>query len=147
MPVKNFQTSLKRRNSNRNLRRCSAGIGNMAVSPNGNLWGCYMFHDYFKTRLSDHQYNDYFFGCLEDFIHNHETKYLEIASNYAELRQDFFQVEDHYCFQCEAIDHCIICPVNAAYSTNEIGKISCSHCNLNTILMEVSGSHAVRALY
>lgn len=67
----------------------------------GKLRSCFLFHDYFKARQDSPQYKDYYFGALNDFIAKYETRYSEIMSNYAELRQDFFQVEESFCFLCE----------------------------------------------
>lgn len=102
----------------------------MSVTPEGKVWGCSLFHDYFKTREDDSRYRDYSFGTLTDFIANHESRYPEVLANYSDLRQDYFQVEGTFCFLCEEMEGCMVCPVNAAYSSGSIGKISCNKCRL-----------------
>ena len=102
----------------------------MAVTPEGQLWGCFLFHDYFKSRQDSSQYQDYSFGALTGFIADYETRYPGISANYAELRQDLFRVEDDYCFLCESVEDCVVCPVNAAYSSGSLGRISCRQCQL-----------------
>jgi len=136
IPVKNFQTQVPGPGSG--IFLCGAGIEHMAVTPAGKLWGCFLFHDYFKTREKDSQYQEYEFGTLTDFIANYETRYPAVAANYSELHQDFFQVKDEgregtFCFLCEDIKGCVVCPVNAAYSSGSLGKISCCHCVLKKI--------------
>jgi len=60
-------------------------------------------------------------------------------ANYAELRQDLFQVKKEagdkkdFCFLCSYVDGCVVCPVNAAYSTDSMGVISCLTCELKKI--------------
>ncbi|MDQ1350202.1 MAG: Radical protein [Acidobacteriota bacterium] len=129
IPVKNFRLS----NSKPGISRCGAGIDHMAVTPEGNLWGCFLFHDYFKTRKDDPQYRDYFFGTLSDFIADYKRRYPAIKANYSELRQDFYQVEGSDCFLCPEIETCRVCPINAAYETGSLGKISCQKCRLMKI--------------
>jgi sulfatase maturation enzyme AslB (radical SAM superfamily) len=136
IPVKNFQTRVPGPGSGPGIFHCTAGIDHMAVTPEGKLWGCFLFHDYFKTREKDPRYQEYAFGTLTDFIAHYETRYPEIAAHYSELRQDFFQVkcrEETFCFLCEDIKGCVVCPVNAAYSSGALGKISCCHCVLKKI--------------
>jgi len=129
IPVKNFQAPVP----GPGVFQCSAGKEHMAVTPEGKVWGCFLFHDYFKTREASPQYRDFYFGTLTDFIANYESRYPEIAAHYSELRQDFFQVDDYFCFLCRDIKSCMVCPVNAAYSSGSLGKISCHQCQLNKI--------------
>jgi sulfatase maturation enzyme AslB (radical SAM superfamily) len=138
IPVKNFQGQVPGPGSG--IFFCGAGIEHMAVTPEGKLWGCFLFHDYFKTREKSHhnQYQDYYYGTLADFIAHYKIRYPEITANYSELRQDFFQVKDEgrerkFCFLCEDVKGCVVCPVNAAYSSGSLGKISCCKCALTKI--------------
>lgn len=145
IPVKNFQASETlveadtAKEMKRGIFRCNAGQDRMALTPEGKLWGCYVFHDFFKTRESHPEYQDYYFGPLTEFIHNHNTRYPGVMANYAELRQDLFQVkkekggEKDFCFLCPYVDGCVVCPVNAAYSTESMGVISCLTCELKKI--------------
>jgi sulfatase maturation enzyme AslB (radical SAM superfamily) len=128
IPVKNFQAPIPGPGSK--IFRCSAGSEQMTVTPEGKVWGCFLFHDYFKTRIESPQYRDYSFGTLTEFIANYKTCYPETLANYADLRQDFFQVEGNFCFLCQDVSSCMVCPINAAYSTGSLGKISCRQCEL-----------------
>ncbi len=129
IPVNNFRPAV----SQPGISRCGAGIDHMAVTPEGKLWGCFLFHDYFKTREDDPQYREYSFGALGDFIEDYETRYPGIMENYSELRQDFYQVEGNDCFLCPEVETCRVCPINAAYETGSLGKISCQKCQLMKI--------------
>lgn len=130
IPVKNFRAS----RSAAGVFRCSGGSDHMAVTPAGDIWGCFLFHDYFKTRRDDPQYRDFFFGTLRDFTTSHKAIYPEIAANYADLSQDLFGGGKRDCFLCRVLEDCTVCPVNAAFSSGSLGKVSCTLCRLNTIL-------------
>jgi sulfatase maturation enzyme AslB (radical SAM superfamily) len=140
IPVKNFQAPAPAKESScSRVFRCSAGTDHMAVSPEGDIWGCFLFHDYFKTRKQHPQYKDYYFGTLTDFIADYKTRCPTIAANYAELRQDLFQVDHDFCFLCDHVTNCTVCPINAAYSSGTLGKISCRQCELNKIELNARG--------
>lgn len=133
MPVKNFRFSPGETGGKRGIFQCGGGKYRMSVTTEGKVWGCSLFHDYFKTREDHPQYRDYSFGPLTNYIADYETRYPEVLANYSELRQDYFQVEDEeakFCFLCEEMEGCMACPVNAAYSSGSIGKISCHKCRL-----------------
>jgi uncharacterized protein len=138
VPVKNFQPFIpgETRGRRKGIFRCNAGQDRMAITPGGNLWGCFLFHDYFKTREEHPQYRDYFLGTLTDFISHYRDRYPGILANYSELRQDYFQVEKgkgeekDFCFLCEYVDGCVVCPVNAAYTSEALGKVNNRKCEL-----------------
>jgi sulfatase maturation enzyme AslB (radical SAM superfamily) len=134
MPVKNFKASVPGADETvKGVFYCNAGKERMAVTPGGQLWGCFLFHDYFKTREDHPQYWDYYFGPLTDFTVNYKSRYPGILANYSELRQDFFQSEKEPCFLCEDVETCAVCPINAAYTSGAPGKIACSRCELMKI--------------
>ncbi|UCH93067.1 MAG: radical SAM protein [Candidatus Aminicenantes bacterium] len=148
IPVKNFRFSGEKKGRKKGIFRCGAGRHRMSVTPGGEVWGCSLFHDYFKTREEDPQYRDYAFGTLAEFIANYETCYPRTLANYSELRQDYFQVEREktdFCFLCQDVKECMVCPVNAAYSSGSLGKISCSKCQLIKI-QENARSNFIRNL-
>ena len=135
IPVKNFQARIPGRDSGPGIFRCNAGKDHISVSPDGKLWGCYLFHDFFKAveGSPNNRCGDYCYGTLTDFIGGYKKSYPEITANYSQLCQDFFQVEGRetqFCFLCEEVEKCSVCPVYAAYSTGSLGKISCSQCKL-----------------
>jgi sulfatase maturation enzyme AslB (radical SAM superfamily) len=112
---------------------CAGSKDRLSISPDEDVWGCYLFHDYLKDRKEDDDYALYSFGKLDDFMENHEARYPQIRENYRELRQNRFIVGKEFCFLCEEVDNCAECPVNAAYATNSIGKLPPWICRLNKI--------------
>jgi sulfatase maturation enzyme AslB (radical SAM superfamily) len=158
LPVNNFKATetlveadtLNEKNK-RGIFRCTAGQDRMAVTPEGKLWGCYLFHDYFKVREDNKDFQDYDFGTLDHFIANKEDLFPRLAAKYSELRQDLFQLEkkkpaekgedeeNDFCFLCTYVEGCVVCPVNAAYSTESMGVISCTSCELKKIMRDAQG--------
>jgi uncharacterized protein len=141
VPVKNFQSFVPGavKGGRKGIFRCTAGRERLAVTPGGNLWGCFLFHDYFKNRENHPQYSRYYFGRLTDFIRQYRDRYPGILTHYSQLRQDYFQVETErggkveeksYCFLCEYVAGCVVCPVNAAYTSGSLGKIDRRTCEL-----------------
>jgi sulfatase maturation enzyme AslB (radical SAM superfamily) len=112
---------------------CGAGTQRIAITPEEQVWGCSVFHDYLKYRKNDPDYDTYSFGQLEDFIKKHESLYPRVSANYAPLRQDCFFTEKSSCFTCKELNSCSSCPVNAAYVTDFIGKLPPWMCRLNSI--------------
>jgi len=127
IPVLNFRNHT----SGKGLFACSAGKERMAITPEGKLWGCYLFHDFFKGKEKTKDYSKYFFGDLDSFIDHHKTLYSEMLPNYIDLRMDNFRSEESYCFLCPDIYSCDVCPVYAAYSSGVLGKIPGWICKIN----------------
>jgi uncharacterized protein len=117
---------------------CVAGFRRMAVSPEENLWGCYVFHDYLKNQEENQDFHTYRFGMLDDFITNYEMVYPRIIRNYALLKQDSFFTENQYCLFCEEVTKCSVCPVSAAYASSFIGKISPWVCRIHRLQEQVN---------
>ncbi len=114
---------------------CAAGKDRLAISTDGDIWGCFLFPDYFKGKENAPEYSKFFFGNLEDFIENHEDFFPEIASNYAELRMDNFRTSKTECFLCKEYKNCAVCPVNAALSGASIGQIPDHICEIQKIII------------
>jgi sulfatase maturation enzyme AslB (radical SAM superfamily) len=134
-PVTRFRPADPSQNG-KNHRVCAAGRGRMALTPGENLWGCIQFHDYLKHKEQTHEFYDYSFGKLDDFMKNHQTLYPRVLRNYSLLKQDFFFTEKQVCFLCEELENCFFCFFYAAYSTSFIGKIPSWKCRIKKILTE-----------
>lgn len=142
IPVNHFRVAMSNPNNKKKDTgfACAAGRDRMAITPDGYVWGCAVFHDYMKTREDIPDFHIYSFNKLDDFIKNHETLYPRILANYIFLSQDCFFSGDRFCFLCEEVGTCRVCPVNAAYTTSVMGKISPWVCRLNGILKkEING--------
>ena len=129
IPVINFREAQRK-----GIFHCAAGKDRLAISPEGGVWGCFLFADYFKGKENAPDYSKYFFGDLGDFIENHENIYPKISSSYAELRADNFRSSKTECFLCKEYKNCAICPINAALSGTPIGQIPGHICEIQKIV-------------
>ncbi len=140
MPVTNFRFNGDKQEVKKNIFRCCAGRNRMAVSPGGEVWGCFLFHDYFKGKEAAREYGDYAFGSLAEFIADYRVIYPQIMANYSALRQDYFKAGGKFCFLCEELESCGVCPVGAAYASGAVGKICRDRCELVKIQAEARGN-------
>jgi len=123
-----------RKNSGKGVFFCYAGKDRLALSPEGKLWGCYLFPDYFKGKEGTPEYNQYCFGELDSFIEDNERIYPEIRRNYSKLRMDYFSTSDNSCRDCAELRECEVCPMDAAVSGFSIGKIPTWTCEIKKII-------------
>ncbi|MCP4215021.1 MAG: 4Fe-4S cluster-binding domain-containing protein [bacterium] len=160
IPISNFRPPSAPGTSKTPLAGCGAAANRMAISPGGNLWGCYVFHDYLKNKTGDRDFATYSIGHIDSFIHNHEALMPGILENHSALRQDFYftgppckenisqagndnpshetkalgkSEGSRHCFLCENLADCSPCPVNAAYATSMIGKLPTWLCAVNGV--------------
>ena len=133
IPVINFRPSKPRTAENKAFR-CDGGRYRMAIGPEGDLWGCLVFHGYLKDNRDRDDFGTYSFGKLDHFIENFETIYPRVLSNYTALRQDCFFTGEQFCFLCKEVKNCDICPARAAQATSFVGKIPTWMCGLKQIL-------------
>jgi len=130
IPVVNFRDRQRK-----GIFHCAAGKDRLTISPDGGVWGCFLFADYFKGKENTAEYSKYFFGNLGDFIDNHEHIYPGISSNYAELKMDNFRTSKTECFLCKEYKNCAVCPINAALSGTPIGQIPDHICEIHKIMI------------
>lgn len=131
IPISNF-----RKRSKRGEFGCKAGINRMTLAPDGTLWGCYIYADYFKEKKGTSEYEEYCFGTLDSFIEDHESFYSETLPNYSGLLMGCFYTPETSCMICDNVKECVVCPVEAAYSSSKIGKIPPWTCKIRRILIK-----------
>jgi len=128
IPVSNF-----REESNKGIFYCAAGKDRLAITPDEEIWGCFLFPDYFKGKENSPEYQKFYFGPLDKFIENHKSIYPRILSNYARLSMDNFSTSRLECFLCPELENCAVCPINAAFSGNPLGEIPSYMCKIQKI--------------
>ena len=116
-----------------NVFTCAGGNDRITISPDEDVWACLHFHTYLMDKHGSDEYKTYSLGKLEDFKKNHETIFPRWLENSGDLRQDFFFTENRFCFLCEEVEQCSICPLYAAYATSCIGKIPSWMCHTQRI--------------
>jgi len=131
IPLVNF-----RRNQKKGIFSCYAAKDRMAMTPDGKLWGCYLFADCFKGKEESREYAKYCFGNLNKFVEDHERVYPEILSNYSELSMDHFYTKDNLCIQCDELNECTVCPMSNILSGSNIKTIPHWICEQNKIFIK-----------
>lgn len=112
---------------------CAAGKDRLAVTPEGGIWGCWFFPDYFKGKENSPEYQQFFFGKIDDFIKNYQGAYHKVYANYAQLSMDNYSTPTMRCFLCTELEKCAVCPVNAAFYSAALGKIPRHLCEIKKI--------------
>jgi len=115
------------------VSRCDAGQDRMCITPDGMLWGCPVFPNFFQGKEGTSEYKKYCFGDLDMFIANHSRIYPEIVTNYTYLRQDFFRAPQGLCLFCPDLEDCSVCPVYVAFSSSQIGEIPLWLCQIKKV--------------
>jgi len=118
IPWSNFYQELDRA-----VYHCPAGLNQMALSAQGTLWGCAIFPHYFVEKSGTADYQKYCFGDVDSFIKDPQRIYAHKMVNYSELSMDRFSTPDLSCLICGEIEQCWVCPLAAALTTGEIGRI------------------------
>lgn len=132
VPVSDFRAREKDKKS---MFGCSGAKDRLAITPEGKLWGCYLFPDFFKDKTDTQEYQKFSLGHLDDFIENYETVLEKQLPHYQYLYQGGFYTDDNFCFACEEVEECKVCPVNAALSGSILlGKIPSWTCKINKLL-------------
>jgi hypothetical protein len=119
-----------REESGKGIFCCAAGKNRMAITPDEEIWGCFLFPDYFKGKEHSLEYQEFYFGALDDFIENHKNMYPRILSNYVRLSMDNFSTSRLECFLCPELENCAVCPINASFSGHSLGKIPSYLCKI-----------------
>ena len=128
LPVTNFRDKLKK-----GIFCCTAGNDRLAVTPNGEIWGCFLFPDYFKGKANSPDFKKFFFGYLDDFIKNHRRIYPKISFSYSQFSMKNFSTSKRTCLFCSYLENCRVCPVNAAFSGSPLGQIPDYLCKIKRI--------------
>jgi len=131
VPIVNFREA-----NEKGIFFCAAGRDRVAITPEGKIWGCFLFPDYFKGKEKSTEYQKFFFGTLNGFKKNHKNIYRDICSNYSQLSMDNFSTSSMNCLLCPDLEKCSICPINAAFSSKSLGKIPVYLCQIQKIKIQ-----------
>lgn len=128
IPVDIFKESVKKL-----LYSCDAGQNRMVLTPDGKLWGCHAFHNYFYEKGDSEEYHKFSFGDIDYFIDNHRETYPKKLENYSNLRQENYFTSQEFCSDCSYLEGCDACPIYSAFSTKKIGEIASWICRIKKI--------------
>lgn len=134
VPVANFRTLAEP-----GIFGCQAGVDRMALSPDGRLWGCHLFYDLHKIMKSPYS-GRYCLGDLESYIAGRQGPSPGVLDFYADLRMDYFHTPRRFCGLCPDVWDCVICPVDAAFSSGIIGRITADDCRIRNLFRKAKWS-------
>jgi len=132
IPLKNFRNKDKK-----GVFRCSAGKDRLSITPEGDIWGCYMFSDYFGRDKYKKIKDKFCFGNINNIKNNFKDIYKNTIKNFKGLSMDSFFTSKTFCGFCPFLEECFICPVNNLYFENNIKKIPLWLCELNKTLIKI----------
>jgi len=129
IPLKNYK-----KKKPKGIFVCNAGRDRLDLTPDGKLWGCSLFADYFKGKEKTEEYAKYCFGDFHSFVKNHDTIYPEILLNYSNLRMDQYYTSDIRCVECSDLYSCGACPADNLLSSSDVRKVASWKCEIKKIL-------------
>ncbi len=125
IPVENFQISRK------GIFNCYAGKDRLALAPDGKIWGCYLFSDYYKSKGNSDFFSYYCFGDVEKLQSTYQKKYFQLLPNYERLSSMYSCTNAPWCISCQDWFTCVICPLTIALSTSLEAKVPSWVCEIN----------------
>lgn len=131
IPIKMFNEE-----KDKGIFYCAAGRDRLAITADGQIWGCFLFADYFREKKRAPEFNKYYFGILDDFIADGQAVYSDKLSNYSRLSMDNFKTKESDCFLCPELEYCHVCPISAALSGLPLGRIPDHLCTIQRIKHE-----------
>jgi MoaA/NifB/PqqE/SkfB family radical SAM enzyme len=131
-----FPVDIFRRNPKKGIFGCLAGDDRMVLAPDGTLWGCFLTADALRRKKHTQDYRNHCFGSLDTFMQKYNRVYLEVLSNHATLRQEYFFTSKLFCAECDEMKGCVVCPMEAALVTGIIGMIPEWTCQIRKICMK-----------
>jgi sulfatase maturation enzyme AslB (radical SAM superfamily) len=118
VPLAAFRAGRRRR-----IFVCGGGANQIAVAPEGTVWGCHLFIDHFRASRAAGAARAYIFGSLDRYARMDSRREIAVASRYGALRMTRFATPDRACFGCPDVEDCEICPLAAAVPGSELGII------------------------
>ena len=126
-----------RRDLGRGVFSCYAARDRLAITPDGKLWGCHLFADFYNGKETIKEYSKYCFGDLGSFAECSERVYPEITANYLKFRMDQFRTDHTLCVDCEEMEECKACPVDNRIHGHSFNRIPHWICEHNKITRQV----------
>jgi sulfatase maturation enzyme AslB (radical SAM superfamily) len=131
VPLETFrEAGLKR------IFSCAAGRDRLAFTPDGRIWGCHLFSDYFRGKKRAEASRRYGLGTLSEISGSPEAARARLAPRFEQLAMDRMATRRGDCFLCPKVEQCTVCPVNAAFSGSPLGRIPLYVCRIRKIVME-----------
>lgn len=115
---------------------CAAGQDRLAFTPDGRIWGCHLFSDYFRGKERVAASRRYGLGTLSELPGDPQAALARLAPRFERLAVDRLATSRGECFLCPKVEQCTVCPVNAAFSGSPLGRIPLYVCRIRRIMMK-----------
>lgn len=115
------------------IRYCPAGLDRISITPNGEIWGCPLFYDYFKRLGDPVERKEFLFGSIGESKAKFDNIYPRISENYAALTMENFSTPEMHCFLCPNIAKCVVCPIASSFSGSSLKTIPHFICEIQKI--------------
>lgn len=115
---------------------CSAGRDRLALAPDGRVWGCYFYADFFRVHPTADVARRFCFGTVGDFLRSAGDLDKNVLVQYARGRMDWAETSERACGNCPYLDRCAFCPPAASLKSGKIGMIPVAVCRINRILIK-----------
>jgi sulfatase maturation enzyme AslB (radical SAM superfamily) len=132
IPVVNFRKARKK-----GIFSCHAAKDRFAMSPDGNIWGCHLFADFFCGKDGTEEYSKFCFGNLNGLVDDFDRVYPKIYSAYSHLRMDRFRTGTVSCADCDELRECSVCPIDNRTFGRSFEEIPPWNCEKNKIFRAV----------
>lgn len=138
VPVENFGVSGGR------IFRCMGGQDRLAVTPQGEVWGCDLFTEGARVKGRAGRSPDWArfrFGKLDDFVNNGGLLNPGISQSYGRLSTDNYSTAGgRRCFLCGYLSECRICPMEAVFAGAPLGTVPDFLCEIQKIRIKARKS-------
>jgi MoaA/NifB/PqqE/SkfB family radical SAM enzyme len=131
VPLETFRDNVPKR-----IFSCAAGRDRLAFTPDGRIWGCHLFSDYFRGKENTPAARSYGWRALSEIEENPEAARARLARRMERLTMDRMATRRGGCFLCPQVEQCTVCPVNAAFSGSPLGRIPLHVCRVRRIVMK-----------
>jgi hypothetical protein len=122
-----------RGNGGRGVFACAGGEHWLTLFPDGRLWGCPLFGDYFRGKGTSAAARAFGFGAWTRFRRDPERIHARHLAHYRRLSQDNFRTDRGACFLCPELERCEVCPVTAVLAGAEWGRVPASVCAIQRV--------------
>lgn len=126
-----------RRDQGRGIFSCYAARDRLAITPDGKLWGCHLFADFYTGKETTDEYSKYCLGDLVSFAESREKVFTEVSANYSKFRMDQFCTDHTLCANCEEMEECKVCPIDNRLQSSSFDRIPHWICEQNKITRQV----------
>ncbi len=114
---------------------CSAAKDRMAISAAGEVWGCFLFSDYYRVGKNKSMLEKFRFGNLNS-PRQIKSSWKKVSHHYKSLlRENFLNLRPE-CLECPELEDCTLCPLSASFAGSLLKEIPSYVCTIQKIMIK-----------